>query len=243
MANLNNMRAQSKLRKLVIDPEATPGTYETVDANSITVPQSAFIAPSMDRGKGMIDRTATLDGYAGDVASVRGSSAWSLASEFEIHDSTTEFNYWVLGLLSAGFEANRLTDTPSAGNTTMRLTPSNKTYAGFTAGSAVSPCTLSATVIQGNNQSADYAQRLRGVTSVASFILETGAIAKMALASKGLVVTASSDADDFLDNSDVDISQFGNVTGNWTSPFVVKNINLEILDADSNPRNIEYLNQ
>jgi hypothetical protein len=192
----------------------------------------------MDRGKQMIDRVATTDGQAGAVASIRGSSAWSGGMEMELHDSGTKYNYWTLFMLACGFELTNVADVPSSGDVSAVLSLSNKYFASYSGVNVSSdPITLSATVIQNRNQVQDYAMRMRGVTGVASFNLATGDIAKMSVASKGLVVTAFQDADDFLDNDETDVSQFG-TTSDWAVPFVVKNVTMLINDAEETAREV-----
>jgi hypothetical protein len=185
----------------------------------------------------MIDRTATLDGKPGDVASIPGSRAWSASTEVELQEVNAKFPYWVLMLLASGFEGENLANTPAVGDATLRLTPSVKTYANWTAATNPGPATVSLSITQNVNETSDYVRRMRGCTGVASFTLNTGEIAKMSNSWKGLVVNAASDADDFLDSSDVNVSALGS-TSAWTNPYVVKNISLTILDATSTSREI-----
>lgn len=235
MSTLNSMNP-SKLRKLLIDGEQTVGTYETLTSNTFIVPVAAFPTMAIDRGKAMIDRTGLFDGQAGDVDSIRGSSAWSATFDMELHDPGSKYNYWTLFMLACGFELEEQTNTPGAGDTSSLLTLSNKVYANFnSAATDHPPITLSASVIQNRNETADYAMRMRGTTGVATFNLATGDIAKMSVGAKGLVVNATLDADDFLDNSDINVSALG-TTANWATPFVVKNISLTILDDTATPR-------
>lgn len=237
MASSSNMRA-SKLRSLAAEAETTVGTYKALSSLTNIIPVIGFPTADLNRGKQMIDRVATTDGQSGAVASIRGSSAWSASYEMELHDSASKYNYWVQFLLACGFELVNLANTPSSGQNTARLTLSNKVFADFdNTDTDHAPTTMSCTVLQNNNGVDDYAMRMRGCTGVASFNLATGDIAKLSVAMKGLVVTAASDDNDLLDNSDVDVANTGNL-GNWNTPFVVKNIVLTITDADSNEREI-----
>lgn len=237
MSTSNSMNP-SKLRKLLIDGEQTVGTYEPLTSNTFIVPVTTFPTMAIDRGKAMIDRTGLFDGQAGDVDSIRGSSAWSATFDMELHDPGSKYNYWALFMLGCGFQLEEQTDTPGLGDTSALFTLSNKVYANFnSAATDHPPITLSATVVQNRNETDDYAMRMRGTTGVATFNLATGDTAKLSVAAKGLVVNAALDADDFLDNSDIDVSGFG-TTSNWATPFVVKNINLTILDETSTPRTI-----
>jgi hypothetical protein len=230
---------QSKLRKVLAEGEAVVGTYETLTNNTPVIPVIGFPTAAIDRGKAMIDRTATMDGQAGDNASIRGSSAWTVPLEMELHDSPDKYNYWVQFLLACGFEGIEQPDTPIVGQDTFALFPSTLTYANFDDTNVDHPpTTMSVTVIQNNNQSSDYAMRTRGFTGVASFNLTTGDIAKMSVAGKALVVDAVLDADDFLDNSDINVSQFGDVPNTWATPFVCKGITLAIADAALIPRTL-----
>ena len=233
---------QSKLRKVLAEGESTVGTYETLDANTPVIPVIGFPTAAIDRGKGMIDRTATMDGQAGDNASIRGSSAWTVPLEMELHDSSAKYNYWVQFLLACGFEGIEQPDTPIIGQDTFALAPSTKTYANFNPLNVDHPpTTMSVSVIQNNNELSDYVMRTRGFTGVASFNLTTGDIAKMSVAGKALVVEAVAPGtidDDFLDNSDVNVSQFGDATNTWATPYVCKAITLTILDAASNVRDL-----
>lgn len=228
----NTTLRQAKLRKLAIAPESTSGTYVTLDANTLIVPVIGSPAPTLDRGTGMIDRTSTQDGKAGDLASTPGSRGWSLATEMEIHDVASKYNYWVLSLLACGFSGATLADTPSAGDSTYRLVPTTASFANFSSGTNNPPATVSLTVITNNNEVEDSAQRIRGGTGVASFTFGVGEIAKLACAFKGLVVTAADDDDDFFDTSDVNVSAFGSETA-WTNPYVTKNIVLTLTDANA----------
>jgi hypothetical protein len=237
MANTNAMR-QSKLRKVVLAPEVTSGTYVTLAGSVRVVPVNGFPVPTMDRGKGMIDRTATLDGYAGDVASVRGSSAWSMALEVPLHDTTGPWNYWTLLLAACGFKGQYDLDDPVVGVNTLKLFPTTRQFANFGPGTGTEePCTLSVSTIQNNNELADTIMRMRGCTGVASFDLTVGDIPKLNVALKGLVVPQPNEDDDFLDNSDINASDFGSVTG-WGAPFVCKAMTITILDPSSNPVDI-----
>jgi hypothetical protein len=230
---------QSKLRKVLAEGESTVGTYETLDANTPVIPVIGFPTAAIDRGKGMIDRTATMDGQAGDNASIRGSSAWTVPLEMELHDSPTKYNYWVQFLLACGFEGIFQPDTPTVGQDTFALTPSTLTYDNFSPLNVDHPpITMSVSVIQNNNELSDYVMRTRGFTGVASFNLTTGDIAKMSVAGKGLVVDAVIDEDDFLDSSDINVSQFGDVPNTWATPYVCKAITLTITDAGANVRDL-----
>lgn len=237
MASASNMR-QSKLRFLAAEAETTVGTYKALSSGTNIIPVIGFPTADLNRGKQMIDRVATTDGQSGAVASVRGSSAWSASYEMELHDSNAKYAYWVQFLLACGFELTNVDDVPNTGDSTGRLTLSNKTFTNFNnANTNQAPTTMSCTVLQNNNGVDDYAMRMRGCTGVASFNLATGDIAKLSVAMKGLVVTAASDDNDLLDNSDVDVANTGNL-GNWQTPFVVKNIVLTILDANGDEREI-----
>ena len=230
---------QSKLRKVLAEGESTVGTYETLDANTPVIPVIGFPTAAIDRGKAMIDRTATMDGQAGDNASIRGSSAWTVPLEMELHDSPVKYNYWVQFLLACGFEGIEQINTPTVGQETFALVPSTLTYANFnSANTDHPPTTMSVSVIQNNNELSDYAMRTRGFTGVASFNLTTGDIAKMSVAGKALVVDAVLDDDDFLDNSDINVSQFGDVPNTWATPYVCKAITLTITDTASNVRDL-----
>jgi hypothetical protein len=236
MATPSQLR-QSKLRKVLAAGETTVGTYETLTTSTPLIPVIGFPTAAIDRGKGMIDRTATMDGQAGDVASIRGSSAWTVPLEMELHDTADKYNYWVQFLLACGFEGIDQPNTPAPGQDTFELFPSTKFYANFD-DTLVDhpPTTMSVTVIQNNNELSDYAMRTRGFTGVASFNLTTGDIAKMSVAGKGLVVDAVSDDDDFLDNSDINVSQFGDAAS-FSTPFVCKNITLTITgDIGAKPK-------
>lgn len=230
---------QSKLRKVLAEGEATVGTYETLDANTPVIPVIGFPMAAIDRGKGMIDRTATMDGQAGDNASIRGSSAWTVPLEMELHDSPNKYNYWVQFLLACGFEGINQPDTPTVGQDTFALVPSTLTYDNFSILNVDHPpITMSVSVIQNNNELSDYVMRTRGFTGVASFNIATGDIAKMSVAGKALVVDAVIDEDDFLDNSDINVSQFGDVPNTWATPYVCKGITLTITDANAIVRDL-----
>jgi hypothetical protein len=230
---------QSKLRKVLAEGEATVGTYETLTTSTPVIPVIGFPTAAIDRGKGMIDRTATMDGQAGDNASIRGSSAWTVPIEMELHDSPDKYNYWVQFLLACGFEGINIPNSPAAGQDTFALVPSTKTYANFNSANVDHPpITMSVSVIQNNNQLSDYVMRTRGFTGVASFNIATGDIAKMSVAGKALVVDAVADDDDFLDNSDINVSQFGDVPATWATPYVCKAITLTITDANLNVRDL-----
>jgi hypothetical protein len=240
MANTSAMR-QSKLRKVVLEPELTPGTYVVPDANTPVCPVVTFPMPAMDRGKGMIDRTSTMDGYAGDVASVRGSSAWSMSLEVPLNDVTpvvgagAPWNYWTTLLGACGFLGEWLTDEPVPGVDTLRLYPTTRAFTGFNVSTEdQDPMTLSVTTLQNNNELADTAVRLRGVTGVATFDLAVGDIPKLSVAGKGMVVTQLNEDNDFLDNSDINVSAFGTTT-NWGNPFVCKAMTIGLVDPASNP--------
>ena len=230
---------QSKLRKVLAEGEATVGTYEPLTNSTPIIPVIGFPTAAIDRGKGMIDRTATLDGQAGDVDSIRGSSAWTVPLEMELHDSPVKYNYWVQFLLACGFEGIDQPNTPTSGDTTFRLTPSTLTYANFDSTNVDHPpTTMSVSIIQNNNQVSDYVMRTRGFTGVASFNLTTGDIAKMSVAGKALVVDAVLDDDDFLDNSDPAVSQEGDAASFWEVPYVCKGITLTITDDAANVRDL-----
>lgn len=239
MANTTAMR-QSKLRKVVLAPETTPGTYLIPDANTRVCPVTTFPSPAMDRGKGMIDRTSTLDGYAGDVASVRGSSAFSLALEVPLNDvdplggAAAPWNYWTTLLGACGFEGDFLLNDPVPGVDTLRMYPSTRSFTGYNPSvEDQDPMTLSVTTLQNNNELADTAVRMRGVTGVATFDLAVGDIPKLSVAAKGMVVPQANEDDDFLDNSDINVSAFG-TTANWGNPYVCKAMTIALLDPAAN---------
>lgn len=237
MANGATLR-QSKLRKLMIAGETTTSTYIPADANTPVVPIMGTVAPTLDRGTGMISRASTQDGYAGSLASVPGSRGWSLATEMEIHNVASRYNYWTLALLACGFRGVTVADYPAAGDNTFRLTPTTRAFDDFSAVAADSdPITVSLTVTQNNNEVDDWAQRIRGGSGVATFDFTAGEIAKMAVAFKGMVVTQASPDNDLLDLSDPNVSAFGSVSS-WTTPFVVDAITLVLTDADSNDRSV-----
>ncbi len=231
MANTNGFR-QSKLRKLMIAGETTPGTYIPADANTAVIPVMGTIVPALDRGTGMISRASTQDGYAGSLASIRGSTGWSLATEMEIHNFGTKYDYWVLALLACGFRGVEQADTPAAGDTTFRLTPTTRDFDSFSGVATDSdPVAVSLTVANNNNEVDDWAQRLRGCTGVPTFDFTAGEIAKFAVAFKGQIVSQVNPNNDFLDLSDPNVSAFGTTAG-FVSPFVVDSINLILTDAD-----------
>lgn len=233
----NNTMRQAKLRKLLLDGETTTGTYEVADSASLVVPVMGDITPTLDRGTGMISRASTQDGYAGSLASVRGSTGWSLTTEMEIHNVASKYNYWTLALLACGFRGVNVADFPNTGDSTFRLTPSTRVFDDYSAVAADSdPITVSLTVTQNNNEVDDWAQRLRGATGVATFDLTAGEIAKLSIAWKGQVVDQADPANDFLDLSDPNVSAFGTVTA-WATPFVVNDMVIEIDDANGDPRN------
>jgi hypothetical protein len=233
---------QSKLRKVLAEGEATVGTYEPLTSATPVIPVIGFPTATIDRGKGMIDRTATMDGQAGDNASIRGSSAWTVPLEMELHDSPVKYNYWVQFLLACGFEGVEAPNFPNPGQDTFALSPSTLTYANFDSTNVDHPpTTMSVSIIQNNNQVSplgDYVMRTRGFTGVASFNLTTGDIAKMSVAGKALVVDAVLDDDDFLDNSDPAVALEGDAPNTWATPYVCKAITLTITDAGSNVRDL-----
>lgn len=237
MANGATLR-QSKLRKIMIAGETTTSTYVTPDANTLVIPVTGDITPTLDRGTGMISRASTQDGYAGSLASVPGSRGWSLTTEMELHNVNARYNYWILALLACGFSGTTVADYPETGDTTFRLIPTTRAFDDFNGASATSdPITCSLTVAQNNNEIDDWAQRMRGCTGVATFDFTAGEMAKLTVAWKGLVVSQVDPANDFLDLSDPNVSAFGS-TAAWATPFVVDTIELVLEDADSNDRSV-----
>jgi len=99
----------TKGRRVAIQLEGTPGTPSATGPDTYLVPATDF-SYSIDRGTGIIDRAAVLDGYPGAVCSVPGSRAASMSLTTEIHDPAmnpaTAFDYyWSHLLLGSGFAA------------------------------------------------------------------------------------------------------------------------------------------
>ncbi len=226
MAN-TNLR-QTKRARVLLDLEATLGTYETPDANSIVLPVTApSFAPS--RGTRIIDRTATQDGYMGDVDGAVGSFGWTTPLEVDIHNANTRVPYWAQLMLMAGHAGEDLADYPATGDVSLALYP---TVGNITANANLlgdlTPCTGSLTLSRLNNGQ-DTAMRTRGNTGSITFNLTANQIVTMSFAGVGLVVN-----DTLYDTSDVDQTADGSVSA-WRTPFRYLNAVVELLDGGGNP--------
>lgn len=120
----------TKGRRVALQLEATPGTPAATGPDTYLVPATDF-SYSIDRGTGVIDRAAVLDGYPGAVCSVPGSRAASMTLTTEIHDAgvapiAAYDNYWSHLLLGCGMQV----EDDGAGN--CLFDPSHEVISGAT---------------------------------------------------------------------------------------------------------------
>lgn len=226
MAN-TNLR-QTKRRKVVMDLEATLGTYETPDSNSLVLPVTGEPAFAASRGTRIIDRTNTIDGYHGDVDGYPGSWAWTAAFDVEVHEVATRVPYWAQMLLTAGHAGETNNDPPGVTGEGIVLYPTvNTLTANANLNGALSPCTASLTHVKLNNGT-DWAQRVRGVTATTTLTFTAGEIVTMNYASVGLV-----EGDSILDTTDGTLSDNGATTNTFVTPFRFINAFIELTDLDT----------
>jgi hypothetical protein len=233
----------SKTRKVYIETEAVVGTYEPITSTSLMVPATSNQTPVVDRGSKLISRSNVVDANAGDIVSASGTYAWSYALEAELQIPATSGplyetpGYWGAMLLACGFQVSD--DTDADGDfyeyvlSTVPFTNNAGTFPS-------APGTATINVVQNNNGTSDWVMRQRGCTGVASFSLESGEIATVSAAMKGLVQEASDDSDDLLDTSDSDVSLLG---GSFVlnTPLVCKGITLSFDAVAGAALNVEAL--
>lgn len=215
-----NLR-QAKLHKLVMEPEATLGTAETLDASSLVIP-ATDVSMSPDRGSRVIDRTSLMDGFAGDVEGAIGTWAWSLSFTSEVHDCGNTVNtlsgYWPRLLGSCGW---RIEDDGS----NLTCYPTTVELGDFSAGATTDPFGATFGYIQNNNGTSDTSMRSRGSTGTVDIDMSVGQPMTLSCNYKGLIV-----ADKLLDTATADLSAVGDYSQLQGSPFVVKNLTCTFTD-------------
>ena len=108
----------SKGRRVAVQLESTPGTPDVTGPSTYLVPANDF-SYSLDRGSGVIERSAVLDGFPGSICYTPGSRAASMSLTTEIHDSdltaASAPDYYLSHLLlGCGFAAADGTDYTGA---------------------------------------------------------------------------------------------------------------------------------
>ena len=207
---------QSKLKRLVFENEATTGTADTLDADSVYVP--AFdISLSRDRGEQIIARDGVMDGYAGEMCGVPGSQGSSLSFSCEIHPVNDEPGpYFVRLLQGCGWEG-------SDSGTAVTLTPSTAVIVDADGG--FDPNSLTFGYVQRNTGIEDTLQSMFGSTGAASLVLSSGQRAQMDFSFVGLqdgFITTGGEYGAYGDNTVTDVG---------CSPFVVKGITASLVDS------------
>jgi len=175
----------NKGRRVALQLESTPGTPDAVGASTFMVPANDF-SYSIDRGTGVIERSAVLDGYPGSICYTPGSRGATINFTTEIHDFTAPGvapdYYFSHLLLGCGFEAN---DGVFAPDVTV-FSPSHEVISGATtipnAGSE-GPQSLTLYHYYKDDPAAtpsgitEYQNRFRGSTGNVTFNLNAGEIA------------------------------------------------------------------
>lgn len=196
----------TKGRRVAIQLESTPGTPDAVGASTYMVPASDF-SYSIDRGTGVIERSAVLDGLPGGICYTPGSRGATLNLTTEIHDFTNPGlapdYYFSHLLLGCGFEAQ---DSVIGANTTSFF-PSHEVISGATTipnlGSE-GPQSLTVYHYYTDNPAStpsgitSYQNRFRGTTGNLELTLNSGEIATATTTMVGTL-----DTDDWFDNADV----------------------------------------
>lgn len=219
MANANVH--QTKLKRLVFENEATPGTKETLDADSVTIP--AFdVSIDRSRGTGQITRAATLDGFAGAQANVPGSFGTNLSFSSEIHDEgAIAMPSWARLMVGCGFRAE------DNGSTTTILTPSTQQIAAYS-GPDYNPNSLTFGLATFIDTEDDTQQDCFGATGACTWTLNSGERAQIDF------TFVAKNSGSFVEQTATSVYGDNTVTGAAISglPLVMKGAQISITDVD-----------
>jgi hypothetical protein len=214
----NSHLYQKKLKRLLMEPETTLGTWEPFDANTPIIP-AYDISLARDRGTRVIDRAGVMDGFAGAMCGVPGAFGSTLTFTTELHDVDGDADpYWVKLLYGSGHEG--LTS-----GSTVTIVPSTKKISNYSAGT---PCGISFGLVQLIDGVDDYVQTMTGSTGVMELALAAGERAAM-----NYTFVGTNDGG-FLDVTQASWSASGSLeTGVACSPFVVKGLTITLTDNTS----------
>jgi len=221
---------QDKTRRIIIDPEGTVGSVETLSGGAgVIIPAlaSTRVAPEDVES---ISQSEALDGYAGEVASTRGAAGMGSTIACEVRDYSPSgggdaiaFPPWAKIALACGFEAAH-----TGGSKLLVFSPSTQPVSDWGGESAADspPCSLTVADImldQSTSDDPDEAVFMRGATGSLKIMARTNDRLTVEGAFKGLVV-----ANKFLDNDTTDdFSGYGTrATGESVDPLVVKGVTL-----------------
>jgi len=227
MAN-NNVR-QSKLQKIGLELETTVGAYESTDANTEKLPVEN-LSFSIDRGTGLISRSAVSHGWATSLKGVVGTRAVTLSYDMEIQatDAATDElqPYWVKALAGCGMAV-------SSSATVTELYPTPKDVSDFTSFSTGEngPYSISHTWAENNNGTSDVYFPVKGCQGVPTFSFATGERALINFNWHGQL----EDTTTYTVFSDVDFSQTNitDTSANEGNALVVKNMTCIIKSDNS----------
>ena len=232
----------TKGRRVAIQLESTPGTPDAVGATTFMCPATDF-SYSIDRGTGMIDRAATLDGYPGAMCLVPGSRGASFTLTTEIHDTDlTSLQdpdyYFTHMLLGCGLAADDST-TP-----TTLFDPSHEQISGatgITAGAIEGPQSLTVYNYYVDPAGAtptgvtNYQNRFRGSTGALELTLNAGEVATATMSGVGTL-----ESGDWIDAADPALpTSFDSSVS--CKPYVVRSATISLNDAPAgggNPADI-----
>ena len=227
----------SKGRRVALQLESTPGTPDAVGASTFMIPANDF-SYSIDRGTGVIERAAVLDGYPGSICYTPGSRGATINFTTEIHDFTNPLgtaDYYLSHLLlGCGFEA----DDTTAPVTNFK--PSHEVISGATtipAGAVEGPQSLTLYHYYKDDPAetpsgiTEYQNRFRGSTGNLTFNLNAGEIATATVSAVGTLETA-----DWFDAADAALpDDFDNSVS--CKPYVVRSATITLTDDEASAGN------
>jgi len=232
---------QAKLNKTIFAIQTAKGTAEPATTPAVydVLPVIDDTDMPLDRGTLLISRANTIDGFAGEMCGVPGSWGYSPSFTVEIHEQLDGLNiaswpYWMRLLLCSGHEAEYNNDTVFV---EYEITPSTRNIRDLTAqalgtvdGTTYGPylgtlqrIRYSSTESNTNNTREESYDTVFGAT----FNLESGERATITFDGKGSLAG---------DPQKANLSQWFPLGATGTnlksgvgcSPFVVKNIKIEI---------------
>jgi len=230
----------SKGRRVAIAPESTIGTPETA-ANAQLVPATEF-SFTIDRGTGIIDRSAVLDGFAGGMCRVPGSRGVTATLSTEIHDISnpggSPDSYFTNLLLAAGLRASDDALNDDTSFAPSNRSPVNATSPNIASGGTSDPGTLTVyNYLADDSGATTFQNRFSGCTAGLELVLNSG---ERAIANFSMVGTLDSDSD-WMDTADPLLpTSYDSLVS--CKPYVVRNITATLADSGGDPAEVVTLN-